>query len=48
MNEHPAVNPSSMTPVVLAQVLHRASGESITVELIQQHLEEGAPTDADG
>ncbi len=48
MADPASVNPSSLSVEVLAKILHRSSGEPMTVEVIRQHIADGAPTNADG
>jgi hypothetical protein len=42
------VDPNAATPAELATVLRNCSGREITVEMIADDIEAGAPTNADG
>lgn len=47
-NGKPALNPMSLTVGDAARLLARATGESVTVEMLQTDLEAGAPANVDG
>jgi hypothetical protein len=43
-----SLNPSALTPLNAARLLTKASGHTITVDMIQADLAAGAPVNADG
>ena len=47
-NATQALNPNSLTPADMAQLLTRARGQPVRVEAVQADLAAGAPANADG
>ncbi len=47
-NGKSALNPTSLTVADAARLLARASGQPVTVEMLQADLDAGAPANGDG